>query len=189
MKTHRTKCLEKKKALVNKCFAALIIAVFFFKGPTSIPAQSQRTQNKSKSAAQRELDGGFFKIKIPLGFVQDQVDEPGIYKWRKDSGEIYIVSGDSFFQAQDSMFQNLHDSAKKDARIEEAKILKIKGGKALLCKEKGSTKPNGLRTWRLIVFTNKKMLNIDFTAPTQDFTSFVPAFEDALRSLKLASQS
>lgn len=128
-------------------------------------------------------------MKIPKGFQQETVDEPGIYKWRKNSGEIYIVAGDSYFKASNSMLKALRETVEKDTQIEEIKVMKLKGGKALICKEKGSNNPNGLRTWRLIVFTDQKMMNIDFTAPTKDFMSFVPAFEEALRSLKLISQS
>jgi len=189
MKQHSTKRLEDKKTTINNFLAVFITLVLFFNAPTFLLAQSEKPQIKNARAAQHELDGGFFKIRIPLGFEQDPVDEPGIYKWKKDSGQIYIVSGESFFQPADAIFQSLRKAAQDDARIEETKIVKLKGGKALLCKERGSAKPNEMLKWRLIVFTDKKMLNIDFTAPTKDFMSFVPAFEEALRSLKLVSQS
>ncbi|MGB9616679.1 MAG: hypothetical protein ACP5M0_03190 [Desulfomonilaceae bacterium] len=157
--------------------------------PSALLAQSQKSSDANVQSAPQELNGGFFKIKIPQGFQQDPVDEPGVYKWRKDSGEIYIVAGDSFFQPPDPVLKALRNAAEKDPQIDEIKEIKLKGGRALLCKDKGSDQPNGLRAWRLIVFTDQKMMNIDFTAPTKDFMSYAPAFEEALRSLKLISPS
>jgi|UniRef100_A0A7C4ETM3 hypothetical protein len=169
------------------CIAITVVICVI--APSALPAQSQKSSDANARPAPQELNGGFFKIKIPQGFQQDPVDEPGIYKWRKDSGEIYIVAGDSFFQSPDPILKALRNTAEKDPQIEEVKEIKLKGGKALLCKDKGSDQPNSLRAWRLVVFTDQKMMNIDFTAPVKDFMSFAPAFEEALRSLKLISPS
>ncbi len=184
-----TKSFNKRTIRIKELFGVVIATLLLVSISTHLVAQTQAPQDRRNPSPHQELDGGFFKIKIPPGFERDPVDEPGIYKWKKNSGEIYIVVGDSFVPATDSMIHTLRKNAQKDSKIEEAKILKLKGGKGLLFKEKGSTKSNGLRIWRLIVFTNQKMLNVDFTAPIKDFPSLAPAFEEALRSLKLLSQS
>ncbi len=174
---------RKKRLFIAMAMCMCVIA------PSALLAQSQKAPEANARPTPQELNGGFFKIKIPQGFQQDPVDEPGIYKWKKDSGEIYIVAGDSFFQPPETIFNALRKAAEKDPQIQEVKVIKLQGGKALLCKDKGASQPNSLRTWRVIVFTDQKMMNIDFTAPVKDFMSFAPAFEEALRSLKLISSS
>ena len=80
-------------------------------------------------------------------------------------------------------------AADKDKKLEEVRTLQIKGGKALLCKEKAPDDPGRLRAWRLLVITKKKMINLDFSAPAKDFDSFLPAFEGAVNSFKLKPSS
>jgi hypothetical protein len=143
-------------------------------------------RKETKAAEQAEK---FFDMKVSEGFAPAAVDEPGILKWKKDSGEIYLVVGDLFAGAPDTLFKALHEAADKDKNLEEVKVVKIKGGKAMLYKEKAPEDPGRIRAWHLVVITKKKMINVDFSAPAKDFDSFIPAFESAVRSFKLKSSS
>jgi len=131
----------------------------------------------------------FFDMKVPQGFASEAVDEPGILKWKKDSGEIYLVVGNLFTPPGDTLFKALREAADKDKKLEEVRTLQIKGGKALLCKEKAPDDPGRLRAWRLLVITKKKIINLDLSAPAKDFDSFIPAFEGAVNSFKLKPSS
>ena len=117
------------------------------------------------------------------------MDEPGILKWKKDSGEIYLVVGNLFAGPADALFKALREAADRDKKLEEVRTLQIKGGKALLSKEKAPDDPGRLRAWRLLVITKKKMINVDFSAPAKDFDTFIPAFEGAVNSFKLKPSS
>lgn len=133
-----------------------------------------------------EQPGRFFDLKIPEGFKPAPSDEPGIFKWRKGSGEIYLVVGDLFADSDERVFKELRKAARSDKRIDEVKILRVDGGKALLWKEVPAEAPGRLQIWRLIAVTKKKkMINIDFMAPVKEFRSFVPGFEEAVKSFKL----
>jgi hypothetical protein len=144
------------------------------------------TVQEPKAAEQAER---FFDMKVPDGFAPEAVDEPGILKWKKDSGEIYLVVGDLFTGPADTLFKALREAADKDKNVEEVSTVQIKGGKALLYKEKAPADPGRLRAWHLVVITKKKMINVDFSAPGKDFDSFIPAFDSAVHSFKLKSSS
>lgn len=133
--------------------------------------------------------GRFFDIKIPEGFKPEAVDEPGILRWKKDDGEIYIVVGELFANSVDKYLNVLHKVAEKDKNLAEVKMIRLKGGRALLFKEKPPEEPGRLRNWRVLLVTDKKVLSVDFTAPEKDFNSFVPAFEETIKSLKVKSHS
>jgi len=152
-------------------------------------ASAQRTSEDSEEHEQTAVQQAdrFFDMKIPQGFTAEAVDEPGILKWKKDSGEIYLVVGDLFTPPGDTLFKALREAAEKDKKLEEVRSLQIKGGKALLCKEKIPEDPGRLRAWRLLIITKKKMISVDFSAPGKDFDSFIPAFEGAVNSFKLKS--
>lgn len=155
------------------------------------PAYAQKKSGASKEqepAAVEQADR-FFDMKIPQGFAPEAVDEPGILKWKKDSGEIYFVVGDLFTPPGDATFKALREAADKDKKLEEVRTLQIKGGKALLYKEKAPEDAGRLRAWHLLVITKKKMINVDFSAPAKDFDSFVPEFESAVNSFKLKPSS
>jgi hypothetical protein len=136
-----------------------------------------------------QIPDRLFDIKIPDGFKSEAVDEPGILKWRKDSGEIYLIVGDLFGESGDSLFKMLKSSAEKNKTVQETKVLKIKGGKALLYKEKASQDSTRLVGWHLLVVTNKKIISLDFSAPAGEFNSFVPDFQSAINSFKLKNAS
>lgn len=166
-----------------------IFLLLFIFVPCGLWAQNNKADRLDPQHRSEEADGVFFKMKLPNGFKREPVDEAGIYKWKKNSAEIFIVAGDAFIESRDTLFKALQKASESNSTIEEVKILKIKGAKAMLCKGKQAPEQKGLRSWRLVVLTDKKIVTIDFTAPAKDFDSFVPAFEESLRSFKIISQS
>jgi len=159
---------------------ALILSVHATGTPDRVALAKEGVENVL------EQPGRFFDLKIPEGFTLAPMDEPGIFKWKKDSGEIYLVVGDVFGDSDERVFNDLRKAANKDKRIDEVKILRVEGGKALLWKEVPAGDPGRLQVWRLIAVTKKKkMINIDFMAPVKDFRSFAPGFEEAVKSFKL----
>jgi hypothetical protein len=149
--------------------------------------KSEPSGKQEKAAAQQAER--FFDIKVPQGFTPETTDEPGILKWKKDSGEIYLVVGDLFTTPGDALFKALHEAADKDKNLEAVSTPQIKGGKALLYKEKAPEDIGRLRSWHLVVITKKKMISVDFSAPAKDFDSLIPAFESAINSFKLKPSS
>jgi hypothetical protein len=97
--------------------------------------------------------------------------------------------GDAFTDSAEELFQALRKGAEANKKMEEVKALRIKGGHGLLYKEKSPEDPGRLRTWRLVVLTKKKMINIDFVAPAQDFNALAPGFQSAVKSFKLKASS
>jgi len=152
-------------------------------------AQNDKKDLPESRQPVEETDGVFFKMKLASGFKKESVDEAGIYKWKKDGAEIYIVVGEAFIESAETLFKALRKASEANTNIEEVKILKIRGAKAMLSKEKPGTDQKRLRSWRLFVLTDKKIVTVDFTAPAKDFDSFVPAFEESLRSFKIVSKS
>jgi hypothetical protein len=157
--------------------------------PCALWAQNNKANRAHPQQLSEEVDGQFFKMKLPNGFKREHVDEAGIHKWKKDSAEIFIVVGDAFIESRDTLFNALRKASESNSGIEEVKILKIKGAKAMLNKEKQVPEQKRLRSWHLVVLTDKKIVTIDFTAPVKEFNSFVPAFEESLRSFKIVPQS
>lgn len=129
----------------------------------------------------------FFDLKVPEGFKTEGTDEPGILKWRKEDAEIYLAVGEIIAESGEKLMDAVHKSAEKNNKFEEVKSLRLKGGRALLYKEKAPDDPSRLRSWHMLVVAQKKTILIDFTAPTKDFASFVPAFEEAVKSFKIKS--
>jgi hypothetical protein len=154
-------------------------------------AWAEQPSESSDEDRPQSADSGrvVFQIKPPQGFKQEQVDENGIFKWKKDSGEIYAVVGDLFFNSADMLFKALKKAVENDKNTLEVKTLRVKGGKAVLYKEKPSEDLDRLQSWRLVVITDKKVINVDFTAPSKDFETFVPAFEEAIKSFRLTPSS
>ncbi len=148
-------------------------------------AQADKAPAEEGGGSAINIPGRFFDMKIPEGFKSQPVEEGGILKWTKDSGEIFLVVGDLFHESGDVVFKALRKAADEDKRMEEVRTLKIKGGRALLYKEKPPEDPLRSRTWRLVVVTDKKMIDVEFSAPAKEFESFAPAFEKAVGSFKL----
>lgn len=131
----------------------------------------------------------FFDMKIPEGFKSVAVDEPGILKWGKGNAEIYLVVGEIFSKSGPVVFEALRKAAQRDKGVEEVKGLKIKGAKAALIKEKIPSELSRLRSWRLLVVTEKQIVNVDFTAPAKDFKTYIQSFDEAVKSFKIKSKS
>ncbi len=159
-------------------FALLLIATIGW-------AQADKAPDEEGAATNIDIPGRFFDMKIPEGFKPQPVEEGGILKWAKDSGEIFLIVGDLFHESPDVIFKALRKAADQDKRMEEVRTLKIKGGRALLYKEKPPEDPLRSRIWRLMVVTDKKMIDVEFSAPAKEFDSFAPAFEKAVGSFKL----
>jgi hypothetical protein len=154
-----------------------------------LPCSFATAQQSSLDQNALQQPDRLYDIKIPEGFKSEAVDEPGIFKWRKDSGEIYVIVGDLFGESGDSLFKVLKSAAEKNKSVQESKVLKIKGGKALLYKEKTPEDSARLVAWHLVVVTNKKIFSLDFSAPAGEFSSFVPDFQSAINSFKLKNAS
>ncbi len=153
----------------------------------AVQAQDEDISLDKKPKPSAEQAERFFEIKVPEGFKSQPADEPGILKWTKDSGEIYLVVGDLFLESGDRVYKALLDAAGKDKRMQEVKQIKLKGGRALLYKEKPPEDLSRNTTWKLFVVTDKKMVNVDFSAPAKEFQSFAPDFEATVNSFKLKS--
>ena len=152
-------------------------------------AEKKSGASKKKEQAATEKAERFFDMKVPEGFVPEPVDESGILKWKKGPAEIYLVVGTLFTPPGETLFKALRKAAEADKSFEEVRTLQIKGGKALIYKEKAQEDPSRLRAWHLVIITKKKMIDVDFSAPGKDFKSFIPAFESAINSFKLKSSS
>ena len=85
----------------------------------------------------------FFDMKVPQGFAPEAVDEPGILKWKKDSGEIYLVVGNLFTAPGDTLFKALREAADKDKKLEEVRTLQIRGERPCCAKKRPRTIPDG----------------------------------------------
>jgi hypothetical protein len=161
-------------------------------GAIGCPAQAEDQEGvptERPAATLLEKPDRYFEMKVPEGFKLEPAEEPGIFKWKKDSAEIHVVVGDTFADSVDVLFQALRKGAEANKRMEEVRTLRIKGAQGLLYKEKTPEDSGRLRAWRLVVLTNKKMINVDFTAPAQDFNALAPGFESAVKSFKLKSSS
>lgn len=168
----------------NSFKISVICLIVLFLG-AAVRAQDEDAPRPQKAKQSAEELERFFTIKVPEAFKSQPVDEPGILRWTKDSGEIYLVVGDLFLESGDVVYKALVQAGEADKRMEEVKQIKIKGGRALLYKEKAPEDPSQILTWKLFVVTDKKMVNIDFSAPAKEFQSFVPDFEATVSSFKL----
>ncbi len=155
-------------------------------------AEYARAQHTNSAEAVKPVGENaelFFDMKIPEGFKSVAVDEPGILKWGKGNAEIYLVVGEIFSKSGPVVFEALRKAAQRDKGVEEVKSLKIKGARAALLKEKTPSDLSRLRSWRLLVVTEKQIVNVDFTAPAKDFKTYIPSFDEAVKSFKIKSKS
>jgi hypothetical protein len=155
-------------------------------------AEYARAQHANSAEAVKSVGENaelFFDMKIPEGFKSVAVDEPGILKWGKGNAEIYLVVGEIFSKSGPVVFEALRKAAQRDKGVEEVKSLKIKGARAALLKEKTPSDLSRLRSWRLLVVTEKQIVNVDFTAPAKDFKTYIPSFDEAVKSFKIKSKS
>ena len=133
--------------------------------------------------------GRLFDLKVPDGFKSAPVDEPGILKWKKGSAEIYLVVGSLFVESGDLFFNALRKAAAEGKGLDKVEVLNFKGGKAMLLKDKPPKDQGLTMTWRLVVLMDKKVINLDFSAPVKDFDSFRDDFIKTIESFKLKPKS
>jgi hypothetical protein len=148
-------------------------------------AQDKTASPEEDTAKTVEQAGQIFDMKIPNGFESQPVEEAGILKWTKGTGAIYVVVGDIFAGSGESLFETLHSAAKRDERYQTVRLVPVEGANAMLLEEKPPGDAQRPLTWRLVVVTKKNVINVDFSAPAQDFESFAPDFNKALESFQL----
>jgi hypothetical protein len=148
-------------------------------------SSEDRRSSKADRSVSTESPDLFFDIRIPDDFKAEPVDEIGILKWKKDSAEIYLVVGELVADSGETLFKELRKAADNDKTIKEIRVLHLKGGKGFIMKEKPPEDPSRNSTWRIIAVTDKKEINVDFTAPAKDFESYTQSFEEAIHSFKL----
>ena len=151
-----------------------------------------RAQEKTGSAVGKgggasEEAAQVFDMKVPPGFEGEPADEAGMYKWRKDDAEIYVVIGELFSGPAQTVFDQLLKAAGGNKDLENVRTVKLKGGHAFTYTEKTPKGAGDLKILRLIVVTESNVINVDFTAPEKNFESVLPEFESALKSFKLKS--
>jgi hypothetical protein len=168
-------------------YHAIIIAFITILCAFMAVAQDETKQSARTADNILEEPGRLFNIKVPKDFKAAPLEVPGIIKWKKDQAEIYLVVGDNFSKSKKKTFDALYKATKKDKRYEKVDRVNIRGGKAFVFKEKAPKEPTRLRTWRLVVVTDNKIIHVDFSAPGKDFNSYIDQFEAALKSFKLRS--
>jgi hypothetical protein len=157
--------------------------------PCTTFAQEQPKTTRKKADTSLEDAGRFFDVKVPDGFKSEIVEEPGILRWTKGSAQILLAVGDVFQESGDVLFKAIEAAATQDKRMESVTKVKLKKGRAILIKEKSPGDTSRLQAWRLVIVTDNKVVNIDFTAPTQEFDGFASDFEQVVKSFKLRSAS
>jgi hypothetical protein len=164
--------------------ASLVVLACVVASATHAPAQQDETTSQTETSPVLSTTQGY-DLKVPEGFQSEAVDEAGILKWKKDSGEILLVIGDLFLDSGDTLFKALKESVEKDKRWETVRVFQMGEANAILFKEKPPEDTSRLRTWRLIVVTAKKIVNLECSAPGKDFDQFAPAFEQTIESFAL----
>ena len=166
-------------------YYAVILVLFasFFASVVTAQNEADRTTKTADNIL--EEPGRLFNIKVPKDFKAAPLEVPGIIKWKKDQAEIYLVVGNNFLKSKDRTFNSLYKAAKKNKKYKQVELVKMRGGKAFVFKEKAPKEPSRLQTWRLVVVTDSKIIHVDFSAPAKDFNSYANQFEAALKSFKL----
>jgi hypothetical protein len=166
-------------------FKILVVLCLAFSFLGAAPAQESENSASENTPSSNDKYDQFVDIKIPDGFVQEPSEEPGIFKWKKDTAEIYLVLGDSFVESRDKVIEALKNGAKSNKNIEEVQDLKLDHGQGFLYKEKASEDTGRPKLWRIVALTNSKMLNLDFVAPVKDFDNYVNNFQSVVGSFQL----
>jgi hypothetical protein len=177
-------CMVRIQERVGAFLVLCLLTLVFFL-PVVAQCQEKPKTPPVKTENILENPDRFFSMAVPEGFKPEAVDEPGIARWAKGSAEIYLVVGDIFQDSGEALFETLRKAASSDTRIESVRTLKLKKGRAVFYKEKPPEDSARLQGWRLVVLTDKKVVNIDFTAPAKDFGTFAPEFEKVVASFKL----
>ncbi len=152
---------------------------------TALNAQEKPTPGEKSGENRQEETGRFFSLKVPDGFVPQPSEEAGILKWRKGAAEVYLVMGGIYSESPHDLFNALVKAAKANEGLEKVTVLKIRGGVAFKYRDKPPQDPGRMRTLRLVVITEKKIFNLDCSAPAKEFPTFLRDFEACLKSFKL----
>lgn len=163
--------------------SSLIITCLFFSFAFA-GTQSKDEPGETPSTVDEDK-GRLFDISVPDGFERVALEEPGMLEWRKGSAQILLIAGRNLSEKPEILFDKLVEAVKSNDSFEKVEVRKLKGGMAFSYLEKARKKKKGLRTWRLVVITDKKILNLDFAAPEKDFPSYVKEFETAMNSFRL----
>jgi hypothetical protein len=140
--------------------------------------------SQTRASTVRQVDG-VMEIKVPDDFKSEGVDEPHIFKWTKDSCEIYVVVGARLIGSRTAMINTFKRAANGDKTMEKLKTLRIPNAKGILVKERVPSDMNRLMSWGLKIFTDKHEINLEFSAPGKDFKTYSPMFEDVIKSIKI----
>jgi hypothetical protein len=169
-------------------FRFIIVTFFLISGFSLIVIpEAGYCQPTQKTESQAHLVDGFLELKIPVGFKVEAVDEPHIFKWTKDSSEIYVVVGERLVGSVKNIINNLKKAAATNKLLDKTRTLRISNAKGILIKEKIPSDPDRLVSWGVKIFTEKHELNIDFSAPAKEFKTHAPAFEEVIKSIKIKS--
>lgn len=161
-------------------FLVSIFAIIF------IP-QCGYCQPVQKSESRAHLVDGVLELKIPVGYKSEAVDEPHIFKWTKNSSEIYVVVADRLVGSVKELIANLKRASASARHLDQIRTLRISNAKGILIKEKAPSDPDRLMSWGIKIFTDKHELNVDFSAPAKEFKTYAPVFEEIIKSIKIKS--
>jgi hypothetical protein len=175
--------LVKRRMLRWLSFAACALMLVC----AAVWAQNDQASEAAKPSELPEAAAKLFHLKVPTGFEVQTSDEPGIFKWKKGPAEIYLAVGDLFALPAQTVYKQLLEAVEQNKDLEKVRTLKIKGGRSFTYTEKAPEEPGRLRTLHLVVITNEKVINVDFSAPAKDFDPLVPDFEAAIKSFRLVS--
>lgn len=162
----------------------IFLVVFSIMAGAAWAQDVDKGEQPKPEASQTETEK-FFDFTAPQGFEEEPSDESGIQKWKKGNGEILLVVGSQFSDSPQSLFESIVSALKENQGVEGVERLEMKGGLAVAFLDKKPEEPGRLRTWRVIVFAGKKIVNLDFAAPAGEFDNFRSDFETALKSFKL----
>lgn len=164
-----------------------LLSLFALSLPLIFMHQIVYCQPPKTEAPQARLVDGVIEIKIPEGFKSEGVDEPHIFKWTKNSAEIYVVVGERLIGSRDAMINAFKKAAGSDKTLDQTRALRISNTKGILIKEKTPSDSNRLMSWGLKIFTDKHEINVDFSAPAKDVKIYSPIFEEVIKSIKIKS--
>jgi hypothetical protein len=126
-----------------------------------------------------------FDVQVPDGFKQEAGEEAGIGRWSKGQAAVYVVVGDLIAESAPKLFDELIEAAEKNKSLENVKKVESPEGRAFTYVEKAPDSPTRLRSAKLFLITDRKVLYMDLSAPTQEFDSLLSDFDAMVKSVKI----
>jgi hypothetical protein len=163
----------------------VIVILLALIAPSSPWAADDKAESGRSAKEVAGVLGQVFRMKAPQGFVPARSDRKGIVKWRKDSAEIFAVVGDLKSRTPGRLFKELYLAVKKNKNFEKVRKARIRGGRAFVYTEKAQEDRERIRTMRLVVISPNKIINVDFSAPAENFERYKKDFRSALKSFRL----